>query len=68
MSLPHSLNQAVLAQAAQWKQWKARLTERGIALDDAVAMLRPSVDLARLQSVPMAVIWAIRGWIEQGLV
>jgi hypothetical protein len=41
---------------------------RGIALDDEVAMLALTMDLAEM-SLPMSVIWAaIRNWIDQGLV
>lgn len=56
-------------ETALWKQWKILITERGIALDDEIAMLSPAMDLADRQAVPMAVVWAaILGWIEQGLV
>jgi hypothetical protein len=41
---------------------------RGIALDDEVAMLTLTMDLAEM-NLPMSVIWsAIRNWIDQGLV
>lgn len=54
---------------ALWKQWKAGVTERGIALDDEMAMLALTMDLAETLSLPMSVIWsAIRNWIDQGLV
>lgn len=43
--------------------------ERGIALDDEVAMLTLTMDLAETLNLPMSVIWsAIRNWIDQGLV
>ena len=54
---------------ALWKQWKAGVMERGIALDDEVAMLTLTMDLAETLNLPMSVIWsAIRSWIDQGLV
>jgi hypothetical protein len=54
---------------ALWKQWKVGVTERGIALDDEVAMLALTMDLAETLNLPMSVIWsAIRSWIDQGLV
>ena len=53
---------------ALWKQWKASVMERGIALNDEVAMLALTMDLAETLSLPMSVIWsAIRNWIDQGL-
>ncbi|MBS0450053.1 MAG: DUF2857 domain-containing protein [Proteobacteria bacterium] len=52
-----------------WKHWKAGVKQRGIALDDEVAMLALTLDLAETLSLPMSVIWsAIRNWIDQGLV
>lgn len=55
--------------AALWKQWKAGVAERGIALDDDMAMLALTADLAETMGLPMSVIWAtIRNWIDQGLV
>ena len=54
---------------ALWKQWKASVMERGIALNDEVAMLAMTMDLAETLNLPMSVIWsAIRNWIDQGLV
>ena len=54
---------------ALWKQWKAGVTERGIARDDEMAMLALTMDLAEALTLPMSVIWsAIRNWIDQGLV
>ena len=54
---------------ALWKLWKAGVMERGIALDDEVAMLTLTMDLAETLNLPMSVIWsAIRNWIDQGLV
>lgn len=56
-------------ETALWKQWKAMVTERRIALDNEAGMLNVAMDLAEAQVVPMSVIWAaIHGWIEQGLV
>src|SRR3989344_3041169 len=55
--------------AALWKQWKASVAERCIALDDDMAMLALTADLAETMGLPMSVIWAaIRNWIDQGLV
>ena len=54
---------------ALWRHWQAGIVERGIALDDEVAMLTLTMDLAETLSLPMSVIWAaIRNWIDQGLV
>jgi hypothetical protein len=48
---------------------EGRRQERGIALDDEVAMLTLTMDLAEALNLPMSVIWAaIRNWIDQGLV
>lgn len=56
-------------ETAIWKQWKMLVTERGIALEDEIAMLEPAMELARQHAVPMGAIWtAILAWIEQGLV
>ncbi|MBN9459727.1 MAG: DUF2857 domain-containing protein [Burkholderiales bacterium] len=52
-----------------WQHWKAGVGERHIALDDEMAMLALTMDLAETLSLPMSVIWAaIRNWIDQGLV
>ena len=54
---------------ALWKQWKAGITKRGIALDDDSTMLELTMDLAEALALPMSVIWAaIASWIDQGLV
>lgn len=54
---------------ALWEHWKAGVGQRGIALDDDMAMLTLSMDLAETMCLPMSVIWAtIRGWIDQDLV
>ena len=54
---------------ALWKQWKAGITKRGIALDDDSTMLELTIDLAEALALPMSVIWAaIASWIDQGLV
>jgi hypothetical protein len=54
---------------ALWERWKAGITERHIALDDEMAMLALTMDLAETLTLPMSVIWsAIRNWIDQGLV
>ncbi len=56
-------------ETALWKHWKAAVTERHIALDDELAMLGLTMDLAETLSLPMSVVWAaIRNWIDQGLV
>ena len=47
----------------------AFLEQRGIALDDDMAMLDLTLDLAEDLALPASVIWAtIHGWIDQGLV
>lgn len=52
-----------------WKHWKVGVSERRIALDDDLAMLDLTMDLAETLALPMSVVWAaIRNWIDQGLV
>ena len=52
-----------------WRHWKAGVTERHIAMDDDLAMLALTMDLAETLTLPMSVAWAaIRNWIDQGLV
>ncbi|WP_042886900.1 DUF2857 domain-containing protein [Cupriavidus necator] len=52
-----------------WKRWKAGVSERHIALDDDLAMLGLTMDLAETLTLPMSVVWAaIRNWIDEGLV
>jgi len=54
---------------ALWQHWKAGIGERHIALEDEMAMLALTMDLAETMNLPMSVIWAaIRHWIDQGLV
>jgi hypothetical protein len=54
---------------ALWELWKPAIKERGIALNDDMAMLNLTLDLAEELALPASVIWAaIRGWIDQGLV
>jgi hypothetical protein len=54
---------------ALWDLWKPAIKERGIALNDDMAMLNLTLDLAEELALPASVIWAaIRGWIDQGLV
>ncbi|MDR1969052.1 MAG: DUF2857 domain-containing protein [Burkholderiaceae bacterium] len=55
--------------AALWKQWKARVAEQGIALNDDTAMLSLAMDLAETLALPLSVIWtSIKGWVDQELV
>lgn len=52
-----------------WKNWKAGVSERLIALDDDRSMLGLAMDLAETLTLPMSVVWAaIRNWIDEGLV
>ncbi|MGK2924626.1 MAG: DUF2857 domain-containing protein [Lysobacterales bacterium] len=52
-----------------WGHWKPAVEQRGIALNDDMAMLDLTLDLAEELALPASVIWAtIRGWIDQGLV
>jgi len=52
-----------------WERWKPAIEQRGIALDDDMAMLELTLDLAEDLAIPASVIWAtIRSWIDQGLV
>jgi hypothetical protein len=54
---------------ALWERWKPAVAERSIALDDHLAMLELTLDLAEEFALPASVVWAaIRSWIEQGLV
>ena len=51
-----------------WERWKRALEQRGIALDDDIAMLDLILDLAEDLALPASVIWAtVHGWIDQGL-
>jgi hypothetical protein len=55
--------------AALWERWKAGVSQHRIALDDEMAMLRLTMDLAEAMTLPMSVVWAaIRNWMTQGLV
>lgn len=62
----------VLSEAQEtglWERWKPAIEQRGIALDDDMAMLELTLDLAEDLAIPASVIWAtIRSWIDQGLV
>ena len=62
----------VLSEAQEtglWERWKPAIERRGIALDDDMAMLELTLDLAEDLAIPASVIWAtIRSWIDQGLV
>ena len=50
-------------------RWRPAVEQRGIALDDDVAMLDLTLDLAETLALPASVIWAtIRSWIGQELV
>lgn len=52
-----------------WARWKPAVDQRRIALDDDMALLDLTLDLAEDLTLPASVIWAtIRGWIDQGLV
>lgn len=52
-----------------WARWKPAVVQRGIALDDDLAMLNLTLDLAEDLGLPASVIWAtVRSWIDQGLV
>lgn len=52
-----------------WERWKPAIEQRGIALDDDMAMLELTLDLAEDLAIPASVIWATtRSWIDQGLV
>ncbi|MEA9578743.1 DUF2857 domain-containing protein [Xanthomonas nasturtii] len=52
-----------------WARWRAAARERGVALEDDMAMLDVGMDLAQDMALPLSVVWAaIQGWIAQGLV
>ena len=55
--------------AALWQRWKPLRQTQSVALDDDMAMMSLSLDLAEEFSLPASVVWAtIRCWISQGLV
>lgn len=52
-----------------WERWKPIVDKRGIALDDDIAMLDVTLDLAEELDLPASVIWtAVHSWIDQRLV
>ncbi|CUR45139.1 MAG: DUF2857 domain-containing protein [Pseudomonadales bacterium] len=52
-----------------WRRWEPEVKQRGIALDDSMAMLELTLDLAEDLDLPASVLWStIHGWIDQGLV
>ena len=49
-----------------WQAWKAAVAERGIALDDEMAMLALAMDLAEPLGASLTVVWAtLRHWIAR---
>jgi hypothetical protein len=52
-----------------WERWQRCVKTQRIALDDDMAMLQLTMDLAEELSLPVSVIWAaIHDWTQQGLV
>ncbi|WP_448111239.1 DUF2857 domain-containing protein [Pseudomonas lini] len=52
-----------------WERWYPQLKARNIAVDDDMAMLALTLDLAEELTFPVSVIWAaLHNWIDQGLV
>ena len=52
-----------------WNRWHPQFKARGIAVDDDMAMLLLTLDLAQELTYPVSVIWAtLHNWIDQGLV
>ena len=52
-----------------WARWKPAVAQRGVALNDHVAMLELTLGLAEDLALPASVIWAtVHSWIDQGLV
>ena len=52
-----------------WRRWEPEVRQRGIALDDPMALLDLTLDLAEDLGLPASVLWStIHGWIDQGLV
>ncbi|WP_237881345.1 DUF2857 domain-containing protein [Pseudomonas sp. PGPR40] len=52
-----------------WERWYPQLKARDIAVDDDMAMLALTLDLAEELTFPVSVIWAaLHNWIDQGLV
>jgi hypothetical protein len=63
---PPTLDEA--GEAELWRNWKAAVEERGIALDDEAAVLELAMDLAESMEQSLSVIWAsLKNWIEQGM-
>lgn len=51
-----------------WHHWKAALKAKWIALDDDMALLERTLELAEQLGHPASVIWAtLHSWITQGL-
>lgn len=51
-----------------WEAWSAEIKKRGVARDDATAMLAVAADLAESTDIPLAVVWAaIQGWVSERL-
>ncbi|WP_454868422.1 DUF2857 domain-containing protein [Pseudomonas farris] len=52
-----------------WQRWHPEFKARGITVDDDMAMLSLTLDLAEELTFPVSVIWAaLHNWIDQGLV
>jgi len=55
--------------AELWRRWDPEVKQRGIALDDPMALLDLTLDLAEDLNLPASVLWStINAWIDQGLV
>jgi hypothetical protein len=52
-----------------WNRWHPQFKAQKIAVDDDMAMLLLTLDLAQELTFPVSVIWAtLHNWIDQGLV
>lgn len=52
-----------------WQRWHPEFKARGFTMDDDMAMLSLTLDLAEELTFPVSVIWAaLHNWIDQGLV
>ncbi|WP_110972557.1 DUF2857 domain-containing protein [Pseudomonas huaxiensis] len=52
-----------------WEAWKPEFDARRIAINDDLALLALTLDLAEILGHPASVIWAtVRSWIDEGLV
>jgi len=52
-----------------WRRWSAEFKQRGLTLDDPIALLDLTLDLAEELDLPASTLWStLHTWIDQGLV